>query len=223
MSSKFACSLKWGKEKLALEINTGSSVEELKVLILGLTGVPTERQKLTCPKAWKGQLADGTDLASCKFKDGLTIMLIGTAETVAAQTKEFFFVEDMKEEEVAAVSLPVGFRNLGNTCYMNSTLQCLRAVPELREGLRGFRGGGRGPGTEGAGDADAALMNAMMAGGAGGALAVTAIWPVRCATLSSKWTRLRSLTRPAFSGPRSRDALCSSHPREFSFVLGLSR
>ena len=88
MSSKFACSLKWGKEKLALEINTGSSVEELKVLILGLTGVPTERQKLTCPKAWKGQLADGTDLASCKFKDGLTIMLIGTAETVAAQTKE---------------------------------------------------------------------------------------------------------------------------------------
>jgi ubiquitin carboxyl-terminal hydrolase 14 len=168
MSSKFACSLKWGKEKLALEINTGSSVEELKVLILGLTGVPTERQKLTCPKAWKGQLADGTDLASCKFKDGLTIMLIGTAETVAAQTKEFFFVEDMKEEEVAAVSLPVGFRNLGNTCYMNSTLQCLRAVPELREGLRGFRGGGRGPGTEGAGDADAALMNAMMAGGAGG-------------------------------------------------------
>jgi hypothetical protein len=80
-------------------VNTGSSVEELKASILSLTGVPTERQKLTCPKAWKGQLAGDTDLASCKFKDGLTIMLIGTAETMAAQTKEVLFVEDMREED----------------------------------------------------------------------------------------------------------------------------
>jgi uncharacterized UBP type Zn finger protein len=25
---------------------------------------------------------------------------------------------------------------LGNTCYMNSTIQCLRSMPELRESLR---------------------------------------------------------------------------------------
>lgn len=81
---------------------------------------------------------------SCKLKDGLLIMLIGTADVMAVKTSEVVFVEDLKEEDAAAVSLPAGLANLGNTCYMNSTLQCLRTVPELREGLRGVGGGGSG-------------------------------------------------------------------------------
>ncbi|CAN0228440.1 unnamed protein product, partial [Laminaria digitata] len=34
--------------------------------------------------------------------------------------------------------LPAGFVNMGNTCYMNSTLQCMRKVPELREALTSY-------------------------------------------------------------------------------------
>ena len=45
------------------------------------------------------------------------------------------FLEDLPPEEVAKVAEPSGLVNLGNTCYLNSVVQCLRAVPEVRKGI----------------------------------------------------------------------------------------
>lgn len=37
------------------------------------------------------------------------------------------------------MEVPAGLTNLGNTCYMNAVVQCLKVVPELREALKRYK------------------------------------------------------------------------------------
>ena len=78
------------------------------------------------------------------FLQGVTVLMMGSKEedVPAEPTEKPLFLEDMNESELAcALDLPAGLSNLGNTCYLNATVQCLKTVPELREALRQFRGG----------------------------------------------------------------------------------
>lgn len=72
---------------------------------------------------------------------GAVILLLGTSEALISEPVEKTkFVEDMTENELAqAIELPAGLINLGNTCYLNATIQCLRSVPELRNQLKEFK------------------------------------------------------------------------------------
>lgn len=80
-------------------------------------------------------------MAKLGLKAGQTIMMMGTPGSggsgLVRPKDTIKFVEDMTEAEQAQQvgATPAGLVNLGNTCYLNSTLQTLRSIPELQTAL----------------------------------------------------------------------------------------
>uniref|UniRef100_A0A3B3ZZ17 Ubiquitin carboxyl-terminal hydrolase n=1 Tax=Periophthalmus magnuspinnatus TaxID=409849 RepID=A0A3B3ZZ17_9GOBI len=115
-----------------------------KAQLFALTGVHPERQKVMV----KGGTLKDDEWGNIKIKNGMTLLMMGSADALPeAPSDRPMFVEDMTEEQLAsAMELPCGLTNLGNTCYMNATVQCLRSVPELKTALRRYSGALRSSG-----------------------------------------------------------------------------
>uniref|UniRef100_A0AAZ3RR38 Ubiquitin carboxyl-terminal hydrolase n=1 Tax=Oncorhynchus tshawytscha TaxID=74940 RepID=A0AAZ3RR38_ONCTS len=122
----------------AIELNTEEPPMVFKAQLFALTGVQPERQKVMV----KGGTLKDDDWGNIKLKNGMTLLMMGSAEALPEEPAvRPMFVEDMTEDQLAsAMEMPCGLTNLGNTCYMNATVQCLRSVPELKGALRRYAG-----------------------------------------------------------------------------------
>lgn len=141
-STTASVTVKWQKQTFTdLAIDLSQPPFVFKTQLFSLTGVPPERQKIMGFKG--GLLKDDADWTAVGARPGLKITMMGTADAVPeAPTATTTFMEDLPEEEQdktgGLAKYGAGLENLGNTCYANSTVQCLYAVPELRNALAGF-------------------------------------------------------------------------------------
>merc|ERR1712178_370026 len=136
--------VKWGKEKFNdLELDSDEPGEVFRAQLYALSGVPPERQKIMA----KGKtLKESWDAPWQKvLKDGLMLMMMGSADPLFKPPEQkTVFLEDMTDgEQNKALKIPIGLDNLGNTCYMNSTIQTMRACPDLVKALKNYGVGNR--------------------------------------------------------------------------------
>lgn len=88
--------IKWGKELYKdVEVDMEQPPEMFKMQLYSLTGVPTERQKVM----GKGGLLKDDAWGKVTFKEGSTVIMMGSAESApAAPKEEVQFLEDLPED-----------------------------------------------------------------------------------------------------------------------------
>ncbi|KAM0524886.1 hypothetical protein ACHAPE_000992 [Trichoderma viride] len=138
MASTITVAVKHQGKKYNVDVDPESSGLDFKLQLFSLTNVEPERQKILIKG---GQLKDEADMSKLGLKAGQNIMMLGTpgdgGADIVRPSEAIKFVEDMTEAEQAQQmgATPAGLVNLGNTCYLNSTLQTLRSIPELQTAL----------------------------------------------------------------------------------------
>nr|CAB3267544.1 ubiquitin carboxyl-terminal hydrolase 14-like [Phallusia mammillata] len=143
----FKVNIKWGKEKYTdVDLCTEETPDVFRLQLFSLTNVLPERQKLMVKGA---TIKD--EWGNVKLKNGATLLMMGTAEELPQEPVEkTVFLEDMTDDQlVSAMDLVTGLENLGNTCYMNATVQFLKTVPELEQALQKYSGNVAGSGLMG--------------------------------------------------------------------------
>ena len=138
---------KWNKENFSIDITNEKTIEDLKSTIKDLKSIESDRQKLLL----KGKVLEN-NISIEIIPDSSLITLMGIASQNANITeKKIQFIEDLSQEEKAKLmrekghEIAFGLQNLENTCYFNSTLQCLGRVPEFRKSLKELAVSSQGP------------------------------------------------------------------------------
>lgn len=130
----FQVNIKNSGKSYPLELNADDTGLIFKQKIQNLTKIPIDRQKILLKT---GQLKDDAIVESLGLKPNQIIMVLGSPElNLPVAPINNVFIEDLNESSLKSYSNePIGFENLGNTCYLNSSIQALYSIPSLRKAL----------------------------------------------------------------------------------------
>lgn len=140
MADSIPIKIKHAGKVYPIDVDLNESGLTLKMQVSSLTNVPPERQKILVRG---GPLKDDAELSKVGLKPNQAIMVLGTPlEQVLKKEDigEVQFIEDKGGKHGDLVNAnqlnsPSGLTNLGNTCYLNSSVQLLHTITELRDEL----------------------------------------------------------------------------------------
>lgn len=141
-NSNLLVSIKNAGKSYDIELDQQDTGLVLKQKIQELTLIPVERQKLLIKG---GKLENDVVVSELNLDLSKPIMVLGTPDKnmPSKPVSKQVFLEDLNQNQLFSVSHdPSGLVNLGNTCYLNSTLQALYQVEDINDKLLKFKANG---------------------------------------------------------------------------------